>query len=324
MVVQASLDSAMPPRIGFDDFDTEAPSNNNDDEIDELTTALRPHPKGTYTGTSLQLLLLDSLPTRLRVVQLLNGLHSDLSYQDVLALSSDVTDAYRAGSNFMKDNKDHGVTPFHRNLLDYLTRRFLIPLHCPFASKARTNPLFYYSLKISLDAAMAIISPEPDEGFSHLMAMSGSLLREGIRMATAAISLEYLAEVEAQRVDGVLHRQSQYRELLKQAMRDLISLSTTRIRQGETNVKSHMFLSMVMAQVEAAEAGTSCDYMIARSAVDSLEFCHDLLRTRADSVSLPSFDGIHNTTTHFDAGQGGYGLDLDLDMDFFLSDAGFA
>jgi hypothetical protein len=119
-------------------------------------------------------------------------------------------------------------------MFDYLVRRFLNPLHCPFASKARTNPVFYYSLKVSPDVAMAIISPEPDKGFSHLIAIGGGMFREGIRLATAVINRELIAHVVAQRLDGTLHRNFQSREPLMQAVKDMISSSLERIRQGET------------------------------------------------------------------------------------------
>jgi hypothetical protein len=222
----------------------------------------------------------------------------------------------------MKENEESGVTPFHRNLLHYLVRRFVIPLHCPFASKARTNPLFYYSLKASLEAAMAIISPEPDEGFSRLMATSGGLFREGIMLAVTVISLELIAQVEAQRLEGTLYRNSQYIELLKQALKDMVSSSLERIRQGETNIKSHMFLSMVLAQVEANETGTSCEFKIAQSAKDSLELCHNLLRTRADTVPLLCPSDMALTSTSPDGEQESYGFDFDFD--FFLPDTGFS
>ena len=322
MVVQSSLDSAMPPRISFDEFDTEAPSNINDDEMDESTTALQPYPRGTFTATSMQLILYDSLSTRLRILQLLNGLHSELSYLDVLALSSEITDAYRLYSAFLKEHEESGVMPFHRDIIDYLVRRFMIPLHYPFASKARANPLFFYSQKASLDAAMAIISPEPDEGFSRLIAFGGGMIREGFRYAAAVISLELIAQIEAERCDGTLRHKTQYRELLKQALKDMISLSLERIRQGETNVKGHMFLSMVLAQVEAIEAGTSCEHKMAQSARDSLELCLDLLRARISNVSLPVPNGADPISTSLGNGQEDYGLDLDFD--FFLPDVSFS
>ncbi|KAI1412223.1 hypothetical protein F5Y13DRAFT_180292 [Hypoxylon sp. FL1857] len=323
MVAQASLDSAMPPRISFDEFDTEAPSNINDDEIDESTTAIQPHPKSTYTSTSMQLILLDLLPTRLRILNLLNGLHSELSYLDALTLNSEITDQYRRCSTFIRENEQAGVTAFHRNMLDYLVRRFLIPLHCPFAGEARSNPLFYYSLKVSLDSAMSIIRPEPDEGFSRVMAISGGMFREGMRYALTVITRELIAQVEAQRGDGTLHRNTQYIQVLKQAVRDMLSLSIERIRKGETNVKGPMFLSMVLAQAEAIEAGTECEFKVAQAAKDNLELCYDILRTRVGAISSPCPTNTGLTPTSLDGSQGGYGLDLDFDWNFFLPGASF-
>ncbi|KAL7807267.1 hypothetical protein V8C26DRAFT_439420 [Trichoderma gracile] len=321
LVVQSSLDSALPPRISFDEFDTEPPANCNDQDIEEPVAVLKPHSRERFTGTSLQLILLDSLPTRLRILSLLNGLHSELSYLDVLDLTADILEACRRSNAFFRKNKGCGVTPFHHNLVDYLLRRFLIPLHCPFAHKARTNPLLNYSLKVSLDTAMAIIYPEPDEGFSNLMAIGGGLFREGIRYATSIISLELLAQTEAHYMDGAqgnLHSISH----LKKAMEEMMSLSLERVRQGETNVKNHMFLSMIMAQADAMERGESSELRIAKSARDSVSTCLELLQsslgstpvaTPAQDFDSPSFGEREDYT---------YGLGLDMDF-FFLADSGF-
>ncbi|KIX10698.1 uncharacterized protein Z518_01782 [Rhinocladiella mackenziei CBS 650.93] len=318
MLVQSSLDSAMPPRMSYDEFDTEAPANINDEDMDESTTVLRPYAKSVFTSTSMQLMLLESLPTRLRILQLMNGLHFRLSYLDVLSLSTEINDACRAYNTFVKENEHPGVTPFHRNLLDFFIRRFTILLHCPFASKARQNPLFYYSLKVSLDAAMSILSPEPDDAFAHLTRIGGGgLFREGFRLACTVINLELLAEVDAQRTDGTMHRHSQHRELLKQYVRDAISLSAERIRHGETNVKSHMLLSMVLGQVAATESGkTLLKLEIAKNARDSLIFCHEILQ----SLPVPVNADLASTT--LGDGPGEYGMDLDLD--FLFPDAGFS
>jgi hypothetical protein len=73
--------------------------------------------------------------------------------------------------------------------------------------------------------------------------IGGGLFREGLWYAQTAITLELLAEVEAQRRDGTLLRKisSPYRELLKQATRDIIALSVERIRRGETNPRATCF-----------------------------------------------------------------------------------
>ncbi|KAJ6118238.1 hypothetical protein N7471_013705 [Penicillium samsonianum] len=322
LMVQAALDSAMPPSIP--ESDTEPPSNINDDEIGESTSVLRYHPKGTYTATSLQLLLLESLPVRLRILHILTSLSSEISYLDVIALSSELTDASISYYNFLKKNARPSITPLHRNLLDYLVRRFMIPLHCPFINKARTNPLLTSSLKASLDTAMAIMSPEPDEEFSRLMATGGGLFREGIWCAMTVISIELLAQVEAQCLDGTLHRNHRYIELLKRIVHNLLAFSAERIRQGETNIKSHMFMSMIIAQVEAKETGADCELSIAQSAKNSLEFCHGLLLVLTDTASLAHSNDGFGSGESFDgeSGELGTGFDLDLDWDFLLPDAG--
>jgi hypothetical protein len=199
LIVQSSLDAWMPPRLSLEEFDTELPSNVNDEEMDETTTTLKPHPKGTFTSTSIQIALLASLPTRLGIVQFLNNLNSDRSYHRALALTAELTSAISANSTLFAPNSSSeagGSSVFHHNLLDFLTRRFLIPLHFPFSHQARVNPLFHYSLKVSLDTALALVSHQPEEGndrFQNLLSIAGGMFRDGIRYATSAISLELLA-----------------------------------------------------------------------------------------------------------------------------------
>ncbi|KAI0423587.1 hypothetical protein F5Y09DRAFT_209519 [Xylaria sp. FL1042] len=316
LLVQSSLDSAMPPRISLEDFDTECPSNNNDDEIDESTTALQPHPRVTYTSTAIQLLLIDSLQSRLRIVQLLNGLHSEIVYPDVLALNPEITNACRACNKFAMDNSVAGVTPFQRNYCDYLVRRFLIPLHCPFASEGRTNPLFHYSQKVALETALAFISPVPDESFSRLMATGGGMFREGFRYATAALTLQLLAQAQAQRDDGTFQSNTRQLAFLKQAVLDITALSWERIRQGETNIKGPMFLSIVLALANAADKDTLCELTMAQSARDSLVLCHETLEARARAALLLSPNDGNMTSSSLDGDQDFLGLEYSLDFFF--------
>jgi hypothetical protein len=115
-----------------------------------------------------------------------------------------------------------------------------------------------------------------------------------------------------------LHRTRQYRDVLKQAVRDLIALSEERIRLGETNVKSHMFLSMILAQAEAVEAGGDVEVRVTRAARDSLEWCDNLLATREDTgssrMASPDEAGL------VAAGMEGFGPDFGWDS--FFPDGG--
>jgi hypothetical protein len=285
MIVQSSLGSGMPPRFAFDEFDTELPSNSNDHEIDDSTTVLQPHPKDEYTTMSIQIALCGSLRTRHTILQLLNRPSPEISYKDVIRLSTEIIKACRTCSFLTNQTGRSTMTPFHRNLLDYHIRRFLLPLNCPFSCRTRANPLFYYSRKLSVDAAVALVSPEPDEGFARLMTIGGGMFREGLRYAAIAVSLELIAQAEAQCFDMTLHRNHEYRGLLKRILQKMVSSFTERIRYGETNVKMHAFVSMVLAQAESIETGTLCEHRIALGGRDSLRFCHDLLQAQAGSVS---------------------------------------
>lgn len=321
LLVQSSLDSAMPPRIYFEDFDTESPSNIDDDEIDESTTALQPHPRKAYTSTAIQLLLIDSLPTRLRIVQLLNGLHSELAYPDVLSLSSEIMKACQACSKFTADNRQAGVTAFQRNMCDYLVRRFLIPLHCPFACQAPANPLFHYSQKVTLDAGLAFLSPEPDNYFSRLMATGGGMYKEGFRCATSAVTLELLVQSQAQRSNGTFQTSTRQLDALKHAVNDITALSWERIRQGETNIKGPMFLCIVLVMANSADRDALCEFTMAKNARDSLVLCHHILETRAKAIPLPSPNDGSLTSSSLDGDQGDIGLDFSFDF-FFPNGSG--
>ncbi|KAK8041042.1 hypothetical protein PG994_014049 [Apiospora phragmitis] len=333
--VQAALDSAMPPRISTDDFDAEPPANIYDEELDESTTVIRSHSKDVFTSTSIQITLLEALPIRLRIVQQLNGLHSDLTYQHALDLSAHLIDAVRTAHSAMKDIL--GVTAFHRYLLDYLIRRFMIPLHYSFSNQARTNPLYYYSLKLSTDTAIALTQQpaaadnENDDRsrffFARLMALGGGLFRAGVRGAITALTLDLLTRVQEQRLDGTLARHAPHRAPAKRAVRDLIALSEERVRLGETNVKGHMFLCMILAQVEAVEdGGPVVEPRVVGAARDSLEHCYGLLclRRRGEGThGAPDAVGLDDATLGTEEGQGLGAYELDLDWDILLPDMDF-
>ena len=95
--VQLSLDSGMNPLISLDDFDTEPPANINDVDVDEMTRA-QPvsKPNNVYTQMTPQLVLLKSLPLRLRICRFVNDFRVDPTYDEVLDLGSQITKACKA------------------------------------------------------------------------------------------------------------------------------------------------------------------------------------------------------------------------------------
>ena len=257
--------------ISFDDFDTEPPSNIDDNDIDETTKIFQPKPRGLFTETSSQITLFRSLRTRIEVVRLINDFHTEPLYKDVLRLGSEIANALRESNiltAYVSSNMSQRpmATAFHRSLLDYLLRRFLLALHRLFAGKAVTDPRFYFSRKVALESALTIVFPEEaDENYSRLMVVGG-LFKDGFRHSALAVGLELINQVDEDRTNMVLQRNKGNRELLKEALRKMNSLSEKSIEMGDNNVKGHLFLSMVLGQIEAMETGTSLEVGIANAA----------------------------------------------------------
>ncbi|OAA45359.1 C6 zinc finger domain protein [Cordyceps fumosorosea ARSEF 2679] len=281
-LVQASLDTAMPPRISAEDFDTEPPANINDNDLDEDTPVLHSKPDSEHTDTTLQRHIIHALPARINIVRYLNAIKTDLSYPEAMSLSTALSSAQRRVTLALQNHADK-VSPFQRNMIDFLLRRFVVPLHSPFACEARTTPAFHYSLKACTEASLALINPEPDARFARILDFAGGLFREGLRSANTAISLDLIVQTKTQQADGTLHRTRTVREALKRSVVDMLERCERRIANGETNVKSYVFLAMVLAMTEAMESGEPCETKIAKSAKDALAHCYGILENSLGS-----------------------------------------
>ncbi|KAJ6785107.1 hypothetical protein PWT90_03564 [Aphanocladium album] len=316
-LIQAALDTAMPPRILKDEFDTEPPSNINDCDLDKDTQDLHVKPEFEYTDTSMQLHLIHALIPRMRIIRYLNAIKTDLVYTEAMVLDQALGDAQRRATFGMHDYGTR-VSPFQRNMVDFFLRRFTVPLHSPFACEARTTPTFHSSLKACCDASLALINPEPDERFERLLDFAGGLFREGLRSANTAISLDLIIQTKMQQADGTLHRTRLLRDALKQSVTDMLKRCDVRIHNGETNVKSFVFLSMVLAMAEAIENDVPCEMRIAESARDAIKHCYDILEKTIGSfgTNTPTEPGFPSNEVDM--------ADLGFDMmDHFFSDAGF-
>ena len=186
MTVQSSLESGQPPLISFNDFNTMPPSNINDSEIDESTQIL-PKPRGrtTFTDTSLQLALLESLRIRHSIASAINNFGPGPSYDDVLRLDDRMTEAWRECGRLIQTFSRFPATPgsfitikaFHRNMMEWLLRSYLLIMHRLPAAQASKDPKFYFSRKACLAAAFGLTSPEPDDHFTRLMTVGAGFFR---------------------------------------------------------------------------------------------------------------------------------------------------
>lgn len=296
LAVMSSFDSGNPALISPGDWDTEPPSNINDNEIDENTTEPPPSkPSEIYTQTSLQIQLLKSLRTRLEVSRLVSDFRFQPAYDDILRLGTEILSFGRQCILLAQSTPEGSLKPttLQRNLLDTPIRRVLLALHFPFAMKARTDPRFYFSRKICLDAAITILtypstssptSPHPLEGqqddYTRLKLVGAGFMKELLLYATIIVQLELITQLEEESPLMRNEAECKAREPLEQYIAYMAELTAQRISLGENNIKGHLFISAVSAQIDALERGVDPDPLIAKAAKESAEMCYGLLKAR--------------------------------------------
>lgn len=332
--IQSAVDSGMPLLISVDDFDTEPPANIDDVDIDEtMLGPVNPKPSTTFTQCSIQIALLKAFQIRLEVVRFSNNIRFEPSYDEVLRVGSELSKACRQNDAFLsKFNQclaaDAKSSQFHRNLLDCSIRRFLLLVHRPFAAKGLKDPHYYFSRKVCLDSAVHMLkypcSDFPTDGqvvnngirddFAQLKTVSGGFFKRLMVHAAMVIFAELYTQLDEDPMFSEHDKPS--RESLKQCLRELIQLAADRISVVENNVKGHLFMSVVLAQLEAMENGGDPERAVLEAARKSADKCYDLLVGRISAgmnVPVPVDSGPVIDIPGFEGAQ-------DFGMDFTMQD----
>jgi hypothetical protein len=297
----------MPPRICFNDFDTEPPADVHDEDLSELqvTTTDTAGETEELTRTSCQLVLYRTLRMRTEVLRLLNGITPQIAYSDVLRLDADVCTALRTARRLNDRHGSASLPSFHIEFLVYLLQRFRVFLHAPFTYEARQNPIFHFSRTAGLEATLAILptnaavaataAPDGRHLLSELLAHGAGLFRHAIRLGAVFLGEELLAQTRQQLADhtllirpsatGIPHGDDDDdpRGILARALVRMTALAARRVQCGETNVKLHAYLYMVAAEVRALEEGRerAIGAAVAQGAEESLRECYAVLRSEA-------------------------------------------
>jgi hypothetical protein len=274
MNVQASLDTGMPPIVSMQDFDTKPPSNIDDTDIDHSSQDISPKKHNIATDTSLQIFLFDCLRPRLDILRMMNGLNPDMPQDEVVALTSDVSNHCNKCRDFVKQDLEDKSDVFHHYLADLLVRRFLLSLHRPWACRAHASPLFYYSRKVSYDTAATLLSPPKDENLTRLLLRGSGIFKNRIIHLSLALASELLIEIQEKGSNPLTQQPWDYRAMLVAAVQEAQSQSAQRMKLGETNVKLHMKLSVVLTKAEGLSPDQSLQERMIQSARDSLEMSY--------------------------------------------------
>ena len=330
--IQACLDSGMTPMISRDDFDTEPPSNINDDEINEsIATQPLSHPSHIFTQSSVQITLLDSLTTRLEVANFLSNCRDETSYEEVIRLDKDLIQTYKDGhSRFAQAAQDVSAkfrpTTLHRKIFDLKLQESLLVLHRPYAMEARNRAKFYYSHRVYLDTALAVHSaPSKDlvvndgtdgydfeDDYTRFRLINCGFLKEILIQSVIVIYQEMISPLEEELSCYFREERISTREPYLQVLRDMMLLSYQRLEAGETAVKSHFMYSVAFAHISALEKKISPEKAMVEAAILSLSEAMEILKRRIASMPAALGNNLESEIGDIPVG----------DIDFSMQDWG--
>jgi hypothetical protein len=308
--VQFSLDAAMPPLMTPEDYDTRPPANLGDDEFEQSTNDVPPsQPRHYYTTSSLQILLCQSLPIRLRIARTINDCSNEQSYENALHLGKKVTAACKEMAALFHtwlSRPSKSIIPptqFHQRVIDTILRRFLLNLYRPFASRAAQDPRFFLSRKLSIDSALILASyaespssvldadQTPYRDLERL-SLSGAGIFKGFLSLDViiVISLELINQLE----DEATTLPTGPVPLPPNAVDQMAQNARTPLIQALERIKDHLYLGLsagipsmkrycllvgVLAQVQAVPQGEQAEWTHIREAfMDSMKTCRELLQ----------------------------------------------
>ncbi|GME38546.1 uncharacterized protein K452DRAFT_317031 [Neofusicoccum parvum] len=318
LVVQTSIDAGAAPIFSHDDFDCEPPSNIDDDQLHEdAAAAPTPKPLASFTQTTTQILLLQSLPARLEIAKHLNHFRSNGSYSTTLQLHAKLSNGLPPQSMTIvplsrpssSAGNEHAFpplapSPFQAKLLTLLTQRFLLALHQHFALRAHKDPTFHFSRTACLTTSLVLLSLSKtdtsptvlaaavpssstciEDTYALLARRASGTFREGTLRPAIAICLELVALVNYHEHHwsflalGSDHTSSTEQQL--RAIEGFVELARERVRVAGDSFKTHVVFFVILAIVGAVEKGEErMDWLVKAAVKESLDVCLGLLRER--------------------------------------------
>lgn len=299
LVVQASLDSGMPPVISTEALNSyELPSNIDDSQISESTKLLpASQPTTSFTQSSIQRALLRSLPIRFKIAEALNQVRSKLPYDSARRMGDELTSALRDTSKVMDSFLPRPPSAFPIQLQDLLQRRFLLQLHTPFAYKASSDVSHHFSRTVCLECSLLLLSaswsghrggrdgnstPSASGDHTNLHLYGDGLFKNVFLVATLTVCAELLQQLCEDSSPAAL---SLSRCELLRLIEDGAILTRRRSLQGETSVKAHVFLSCLLAKsrspgrLATSNDKTQTGQVLVDAAERALDGCCSLLES---------------------------------------------
>lgn len=302
--IQSGMDCGGLPSIDSADYNCALPSNIDDESLvadGSARNSVTPKPMEQFTQSSIQILLMKMIPIRLRIVKFINSFQSENSFEKTLSLSAELSAALKSCSALIKDycKSSSQPTTFQTKFFNLLVQRFLLGLHHPFAVEAMSNPSYYYSRKVCLETSSFLFSPSHqsrDDDFHRLQLYGTGLFRDVYTQSALYMCDELTEQLEADGPFTANPGSTFLRKEMHKAIEMYLELAVARIDAGEKNVKCYIFVSCLLAQADAMQAGDPVSQNISVALKKSLETCCSLLRSQIQG--LPEIQDMpFNVTT---------------------------
>ncbi|KAI0878229.1 hypothetical protein GGS24DRAFT_14096 [Hypoxylon argillaceum] len=300
-----SLNSTLPLLLHAGDYQVPLPSNIEDLKLGNNKDSEVPqeHSKHERLDCSLQIMLAKSLRLRMQIVQEMNDASREATYEKAIALSNNLQTHCREMSAFFppSETQQQSLPPtagFHHKFLDTYFRRLILFLHRPFAHHARKDHRYFLSRKICLESSLIMASHTEAmdlqagalDDFSYCC-ISGSGMFKGAmgQDIILGVSLEIVTQLEeeglddprnsrAPRTDPLALLARSHREPFMRYLKHVQGQWRQIIRLGRPSLKQYLFLSCILAHIDAMESGRDAKADILDTIRRVLRECTVLLR----------------------------------------------
>ncbi|KAL3478537.1 hypothetical protein BJX99DRAFT_269206 [Aspergillus californicus] len=235
--LQSSLTSGGAPLFSLSDFDTAAPDNIDDEQLDNQNSV--PKAAGEWTQMSIAIALRETFPQRLAVVKFLNDLSSTGTYEETMILDAELRRAFKMLTQTLRSCAYPGVihpsSGYSNKAVDFLIHRYISALHVPYFSPALHGTAYAFSRRSVVESSLNLWKLATDSSNDDSLA----------RLAALLIAVELRAQVE----EDTSLCPAPLRPDLLCVLEDAKAWSLKMIEAGETSVKGYLLLSLVAAKV---------------------------------------------------------------------------
>ncbi|KAJ5943072.1 transcription factor [Penicillium verrucosum] len=303
LVIHGSMDCSIPLLLSSNDFDDHMPLNVSDADLDSTSKqSPSPKPLTSYTESSIQILMRQSLPIRLEVVRAVQNERLEHSYEMAIELATKLQTVCRTLASYFRLHWSQFLS-MHHAFLDMQIRRYILVLHRPFMLQAQKDPRFYFSRRVCQESAMIIatyaerlrLPADSLDDLSKLMVMSTGSFRGPLSLdVISVLGLEVVSQLEetgsgpSSASVGLDHtlvldplaelargQRAPIIRLLEHINEQLLQI----VKLGHPTLKRYIFLAGILSQIYAMERGQPILSTVLNTAKDSLKECYDVLQS---------------------------------------------